>query len=117
MKILADQGWKYSGKCSGCDFQVANTPMGEMIRFRVKSRLTINFKYLGYENLHIAFPVKQKNGTTDWYFTKHSDLVETARRYTNWLETKSWKLDGYYHTKSPSEKFLEKIRQYRLGNT
>ncbi len=112
--ILADYGFnciKLADDWLGADFLAYHKDGKDTLRVQLKSRLTIDKKYLGKE-LHMAFPVL--NG---WCLIAHDELVSLVSTNTNWLNTESWQQKGLYHSIAPSQKLLEAIKPNVVENT
>jgi hypothetical protein len=78
------------------------------IKLQMKSRWTINRKYLG-RNLAIAFP--SEGG---FYLAPHDVLLEFARDNTNYLKTQSWLVTGQYHMRNLSSVMRSQLAPYLL---
>src|SRR5882672_1302652 len=77
--LLADYGFnciKLADDWQGADFLAYHVNGRETLRVQLKSRLTINKKYLD-KNLHIAFPVGDL-----WYLIEHDALVQLIAKTT-----------------------------------
>ena len=110
--ILADYGFnciKLSDDWLGADFLAFRYDGKTTLRVQLKSRVTIDQKYMG-QDLWMNF---QARGT--WYLMPHDTLVEIVGRTTNWLKTRSWIERGSYSSGSPSVVLLEKLSPFALG--
>ncbi len=104
--VLADYGFnciKLADDWLGADFLAYHKDGNDTLRVQLKSRLTIDKKYVGKE-LYMAFPV-----LGGWCLIEHDELVLLVGHYTNWLNTESWLGKGQYHSASPSKNLLEAI--------
>jgi len=110
--VLADYGFncmKLPDDWQGADFIAYHKDGNETLKIQLKSRLSIDKKYLG-KGLHVAFPLKGC-----WYMVEHDRLVELAGEKTNWLNTPSWtKTKGFFNSASPSRELMEPLKEYRL---
>lgn len=90
--LLADYGFnciKLTDDWQGADFLAYHKDGMDTLRVQLKSRISIYQKYVE-KGLHMAFPARG-----NWYLVEHDVLVELVRESTNWLETSSWRNDGY----------------------
>lgn len=104
--VLADYGFnciKLTDDWLGADFLAYHKDGASTLRIQLKSRLTIDKKYIGKE-LYMAFPINGK-----WCLIEHDRLIEQVGENTNWLNTKSWVKKGLYHSLSPNKKLLTAI--------
>src|ERR1035438_8723668 len=95
---LADFGYnciKLADDWQGADFLAYHKDGSDTLKVQLKSRLTIDQKYIG-KSLFMTFPLAGA-----WYLVEHEELVVLAGKYTGWLETDSWKERGQYHTDNP----------------
>ena len=110
--ILADYGFnciKLTDDWLGADFLAYRFDRKTTLRVQLKSRVTIDQKYMG-QDLWMNF---QAGGT--WYLIPHDILVEIVGGTTNWLNTRSWIERGSYSSGSPSVVLLEKLSPFALG--
>ena len=49
------------------------------------------------------------------YLVPHDEVVAIANEITPWLTTYSWNDLGWYSTRSPSKRMLEKLSQYAIS--
>ena len=112
--VLADYGFvtmRLSADWNGADF-IALHIEGGVLHVQLKSRLTLQKKYLDQQDLYIAFPHGE-----DWYLYKHSELVEKVLALKNIASTASWngaeKQGGYSWPRLDME-LLELLAPYRL---
>lgn len=80
------------------------------IKLQLKSRWTINRKYLG-RNLAIAFPSDE-----GFYLAPHDALFAFSKDNTNYLKTQSWLVSGQYHTRTLSQVLRRQFAPYLLRN-
>lgn len=84
--VLADYGFnciKLADDWLGADFLAYHKDGIETLKVQLKSRLTINKKYLG-KDLHIVFPL-----AGHWCLVEHDELVNIISGVTDWLKTSS----------------------------
>ena len=77
-------------------------------RVRVVSRVEIRSRLFG-EGLNMCFSLSGK-----WYLLPHDRLVEIAGIATPWLDSKSWKVDGWYSSNSPSRHMMGYLEEYAV---
>ena len=97
--LLADYGFncmKLSDDWQGADFLAYHKDGKDTLKVQLKSRLTIDKKYIG-KGLHIVFPINNS-----WYLIEHDRLVDLVRKQANWLNTDSWRKKGIYSTRRPN---------------
>ena len=107
---LADYGFnciKLPDDWKGADF-IACRIDGTTIRVQLKSRLTIQKKYLEKE-LWMAFRVGDH-----WYLIPHDKLVRHVAETTPALKSKSWQAGGVYSWPNPPKQLLNAIEKYLL---
>lgn len=112
--VLAGFGFnciKLADDWLGADFLAYHKDGARTLRVQLKSRLTIDKKYVGKE-LYMAFPIDG-----GWCLIEHDRLVEQVGKNTNWLNTESWATKGLYHSRSPNRKLLAAIEDNVLENT
>ena len=110
--LLADYGFnciKLADDWQGADFLAYHKDGNETLRVQLKSRTSINKKYM-HKNLYIAFPI-----SGNWCLIEHDELVKLIGNNTNWLNTDSWRVNGAYTSASPS-KLLVKALQGNMLN-
>ena len=108
---LADYGYnciKLADDWQGADFLAYHKDGRDTLKVQLKARLTISKKYAG-KSLYIAFPMNER-----WYLIEHDKLVGLVGKHTDWLDSKSWKQNGHYHSKKPNRKFVEALAGFRL---
>jgi len=106
---LAEYGFnciKLADDWLGADFIAYHKDGKETFRVQLKSRLTIDKKYLD-KNLWIAFPYRDV-----WYLVEHDVLVKLVQRHTNWTNTASWLDRGLYHSAAPNSSLLNALSDY-----
>ncbi|QMV20203.1 hypothetical protein GOB94_03645 [Granulicella sp. 5B5] len=110
---FADYGFnciKLADDWHGADFLAYNAGDISTLKVQLKSRLTIDKKYIG-KDLWIAFPHKNK----DWYVVEHDTLIKKVGDCTQWLDSDSWKKKGAYSSTSINPKLLTQLAEDRLG--
>ncbi|MBB6125169.1 hypothetical protein [Sphingobium subterraneum] len=90
----------------GIDLILHNEATGDTKLIQLKSRWTIDRKYLG-RDIWIAFPDRG-----EWYVAPHDELVRMGERYTS---SQSW-ARGTYHKGSLSKADREELAPYGFGN-
>jgi hypothetical protein len=117
---LADYGFnciKLADDWQGADFLAYHIDGTTTLKVQLKSRVTIDQKYLG-KGLWIAFP----HGGF-WYLIEHDCLVEKIGKHTAWLRSDSWTNSqtnskrefGGYSSTSINSGLLESLREDRIG--
>jgi hypothetical protein len=109
--LLAEYGFnciKLSDDWQGADFLAYHKDGNDTLKVQLKSRLTIDKKYIG-KKLYIAFPT-----TGSWCLVEHDALIEHVREHTKWLNTKSWRERGLYHSDAPSAALLGSLAGHIL---
>ncbi len=111
--VLADYDFnciKLADDWLGADFLAYHKDGVETLKVQLKSRLTIDRKYLG-KGLHVVFPLSGY-----WCLVEHDALVGIIGQVTGWLETASWKSSGgHYHSAKPPRQLVEALDPYVLG--
>ena len=79
---------------------------------RYPGRPSIQEDHIGL-NLYVAFP--DQDGI--WYLVEHDELVRLVEANTPWLETDSWRLNGWYSSVSPSRQLRAALRKFALNAT
>ena len=108
---LADYGFnciKLADDWLGADFLAYHINGTTTLKVQLKSRLTIDQKYVG-KDIWIAFPHKDH-----WYLVKHDRLVEKVRIQTRWLTSSSWTKQGGYSSTSINKGLLESLVEDEL---
>lgn len=109
---LADFGFnciKLADDWQGADFLAYHVNGTRTLKVQLKSRLTIDQKY-GDKDIWMAFPHKGH-----WYLVEHTILLEKVREHTDWLDTDSWKVKGWYSSVSINAGLLKSLAEDRLG--
>lgn len=109
--LLADYGFncmKLVDDWQGADFLAYHVDGNQTLKVQLKSRLTIEKKYLR-KNIFMAFPVGRS-----WYLIEHDRLVAIVNKHTNWLKSESWRGQGMYSTSKPSENLVGAIQSAKL---
>ena len=109
--LLADYGFnciKLADDWQGADFLAHHFDGKTTLRVQLKSRLTIDRKYLG-QDLWMNFP-----SAGAWYLVPHDKLVEVIGETTNWLNTSSWQENGLYSSANPSPKLLQQLHPFAV---
>lgn len=109
--VLADYGFnciKLADDWLGADFLAYHKDGKDTLRVQLKSRLTIDKKYIG-SDLYMVFPIGE-----NWCLIDHDLLIEIANINTNWLLTDSWINKGLYHSANPNKTLLKAINKYIL---
>jgi frataxin-like iron-binding protein CyaY len=102
---LADYGYnsiKLAGDWQGADFLAYHIDGTTTLKVQLKSRITINKKYLAKE-IWIAFP---HNGF--WYLVEHESLVAKIGECTDWLQSPSWQTANEYSSVSINQKLAQR---------
>ncbi|MDI9336149.1 MAG: hypothetical protein QM520_03870 [Gammaproteobacteria bacterium] len=110
--ILADYGYnciKLADDWQGADFIAYHKNHSDTLRVQLKSRLTIDKKYIGKE-LYMAFPLKNES----WYLIEHDIFIKKVDLHTNWLNTKSWVINGCYTSSSANKTLRQALVENRL---
>ncbi len=84
----------------------------QLVEVQLKTRISIERRYVG-KGLHLCFPIA-KADEERWYLIPHDKLMKIAGDRTNWLNTRSWRDDGAYNSKSPSRHLVEGIVEFEL---
>ena len=109
---FADYGFnciKLADDWLGADFLAYNAGDTETLKVQLKSRLTINKKYIG-KGLWIAFPYGPY-----WYVIEHDSLINKVGEKTPWLDSISWKEKGGYSSTSINPGLLDILKEDQLG--
>ena len=109
--LLADYGFnciKLADDWQGADFLAYHKDGIETLRVQLKSRLTIDKKYIG-KGLCIAFTLG-----SHWYLIEHDNLIDHISNHTNWLNTPSWLDKGTYHSVAPNVVLRNALSRYCL---
>ena len=109
--LLADYGFnclKLTDDWQGADFLAYHKDGTHTLKVQLKSRLTIGKKYQN-KSLYIVFPLN--NG---WYLIEHDGLVALAKKHTNWLNSKSWRMGGMYSSTRPNPELVAALQDAKL---
>ena len=109
--VLADYGFssiRLNDDWQGADFIAQHIDGNTFVKVQLKSRCTIDKKYLG-KGLFIAFP-----HNSSWFLYPHDELVSHLISSSNVANTESWITSGSYHFNSISQDLLEHLNQYVL---
>ena len=109
--LLADYGFnciKLADDWQGADFLAYKSNETETLRVQLKSRITIDKKYLG-KNIWVAFPFKQF-----WYLIEHDSLVAKVGKSNNWLNTNSWINGNAYSSDRINAALLTSLTEHQL---
>ena len=112
--VLADYGFnciKLTDDWLGADFLAYHKDGEDTLRVQLKSRLTIDRKYMG-KGLHMTFPI-----LGGWCLIEHDELVSLVGHHTNWLNTESWQSKGQYHSAAPSQNLVKAIAENVVKHT
>ena len=92
----------------GVDFILYREGDGELRKVQLKSRWTIDRKYVG-RDIWIAFPID-----TDWYLMRHDEMVASAEA-DGTTQTASWKDAGSYSRPRASAALIAQCAPYRFA--
>lgn len=109
--MLADYGFnclKLDDDWQGADFLAYHKDGTHTLKVQLKSRLTIDKKYLN-KSLYMAFPF---DGA--WYVIEHDCLVTLAKKHTSWLASKSWRMRGMYSSVSLNKDLRTSLKDAKL---
>jgi hypothetical protein len=113
--ILADYGFvtlRLSDDWQGADFIAQHIDGVSFLKVQLKSRLTINKKYLG-KDLWIAF-----NDGASWYLFPHDAVTEQILAATDIGTTASWMEQGGYSFPGIPKQLFSVLAPHRiLGDT
>lgn len=110
VSLALDQGYNafipvFDG---GIDFILYREADGALLKVQLKSRWTIDRKYVG-RDIWIAFPI-----AADWYLIPHDVMLEIAEAQ-GVTATESWKLKGTYSKPRPSKALMDACAPYRFA--
>ena len=109
--LLADYGFnciKLADDWQGADFLAYHKDGNDTLKVQLKGRMTISKKYIG-RNLYICFPHKDS-----WYLVIHDELIAFLEKTTNYLQTESWRVNGSYHSATPSQQTMIWLESSKL---
>lgn len=99
---------KLADDWNGADF-IANHMQNDIfLKVQLKSRITINKKYIG-KDLWIGFPYKN-----NWYMVKHDELLSKVSLANKWINSTSWMEKGAYSSPSIPSWLLNYIASHKL---
>ncbi len=110
--VLADYGFnciKLADDWQDADFLAYHIDRSTTLKIQLKSRITIQKKYLGKE-IWMAFP-----HDNSWYLIEHDRLEAKIGEHTNWLRSESWLTGGGYSSVSINSNLLHSLAENRLG--
>ena len=113
--VLNKSGYACSSppiEMTGVDFVVRRNDGTPGIKVRCPGRLDIRKGQLG-QSIHVIF--QDQDGI--WYLVPHDELVGIAERTTPWLESPSWRVNGWYSSHSPSRRLRAALRRFALNPT
>jgi len=109
---LADYGFnciKLADDWLGADFLAYNVRDTKTLKVQLKSRITIQKKYVG-KDISMAFPHKGI-----WYLIAHDTLVEKIGEHTDWLKSESWQTANGYSSVAINPDLLASLDENKLG--
>src|ERR1700674_2963179 len=109
---LADYGFnciKLADDWQGADFLAYHVKESRTLKIQLKSRITIQKKYLG-KDIWMAFPHKGF-----WYLIEHDQLVTKVGEHTDWQQSDSWQTAGGYSSVSVNPELLNSLADNKLG--
>jgi hypothetical protein len=109
--LLADYGFnclKLADDWQGADFLAYHKDGTHTLKVQLKSRLMIGKKYQK-KSLYMVFPFDKA-----WYLIEHDRLVALAKKHSNWLTSKSWRVDGTYSSMSLNPELLAALQGSKL---
>ena len=112
--VLSDYGYatmKLIDDWQGADFIAQHCNGFGFLRVQLKSRFTIDKKYVG-KALHIAFPLNL--ATNDWCVFPHDEIVSVLEARGIYTKSESWTRHGGYSVAGVSSQVLELLARYRL---
>ena len=113
--VLAHCGYACSSpaiKMRGVDLVARRNDGEPSINVRCPGRLDIRKRQLG-QGVHVVFP--DQEGI--WYLVPHDQLVGIAEHNTPWLDSPSWRVNGWYSTPSPSRRLRAALSGFALNST
>ena len=109
--VLAEYGFnciQLRDDWQGADFLAYHMEGKNTLKVQLKGRLTIDKKYKG-KKLYVAFPIEGH-----WYLIEHDELINKVKLYTDWLDSRSWKENGSYHSAKPPVKLIQQLADQKL---
>ena len=117
-RVLTNIGYTFEDiGCAGIDFLACSKDGIPPLQVQCAPRVSIYRYRESVGQVHMCFPVKKEGHPTRWYLIPHDKLLEVVRDQTTWLDTRSWKVEGNYHSRNPSKCLLEGISKYELPNS
>jgi hypothetical protein len=92
----------------GVDFILYRESDTELRKVQLKSRWTIEKKYVG-RDIWIAFPIAH-----NWYLMRHDEMVTSAAA-ARAIKTASWTKDGSYSRPHVSKALIEECAPFRFA--
>ncbi len=83
-------------------------PVAPCAEIKRITRVTIRRRWID-KGLCLEFPVK---GIT--YRIPHETLVQIVSEETPWLESRSWKVDGWYSSANPSKAMVKRLQPFEI---
>ena len=105
-RVLEANGFTCSG-LRGIRFAAGSDESG-MIEVELRPRVHIKRDNM-YMGLYMCFPVRGNH-----YLLPHDRLVEIVGETANWLNTRSWIVDGQYTSRNPNSRTLQRLEEFRL---
>lgn len=112
--VLSDYGYatmKLMDDWQGADFIAQHCDGFGFLRVQLKSRFTIDKKYVGKE-LHIAFPLNL--AANDWCVFPHDEIVGVLEAKGIYTESESWTRYGGYSVAGVSNQISALLAGYRI---
>lgn len=109
--VLADYGFNcmwLNDDWQGADFIACHIDGETFIKVQLKSRLTLDKKYIG-KNLCVAFRVEE-----EFYMYLHDELLSKVDEMGLVTETQSWRDKGIYTYPSIPQSLSTLMQNYRL---
>ena len=103
--------------CAGVDFLACPKDGSPPLKVHCASRVSVYRYRESVGIVHMCFPVEKDGHPTRWYLIPHDKLLEVAVEQSDWLDTRSWKVEGYYNSGNPSECLLDAISNYEIPNS
>ena len=86
--------------------EIELTPRRIEVELRPQVHIKLDNMYMG---LYMCFPVRGNH-----YLLPHDTLVEIVGETANWLNTRSWIVDGQYTSRNPNSRMLQRLGEFRL---
>ncbi len=94
----------------GADFIAMHSNGKDFLRVQLKSRLSLQKKYIG-KNLWIAY---RNHKTKKIYLYEHDKMVDLIASVSPYQNNKAWIEDGNVHWGNPSKAIVSVLEEYRL---